>query len=260
MDIFCKNIRESILRISHYSGHGHIPTCFSIIEILYALYGTMRNDPKRPDWNERDIFILSKGHAALGLYCTLASLGYFSSAEVFDFGMCDSRFGCHADRLKIPGVEVSTGSLGHGIGIAVGMALGLKISDNSRKVFTLVGDGEANEGTVWEAVMVAVNRGLNNLTIIYDDNRSHARGLQITDPVAQFRGFGCEVVEVDGHDVGALKKAFLQEAQKVKVIVARTLKGYGCDTFLRNHYEWHSRSPNDAELAMLMGELNAKAV
>ena len=115
-------IRESILRISHRSGHGHIPTCFSIIEILCALYETMRHDPKRPDWSERDLFVLSKGHAALGLYCTLAYYDYFPISDVFSFGKFGSNFGCHADRLKVPGIEASTGSLGHGIGIAVGMA------------------------------------------------------------------------------------------------------------------------------------------
>ncbi len=260
MDLFCKNVRETILRISQSSGHGHIPTCFSIIEILCALYETMRHDPKRPDWSERDIFILSKGHAALGLYCTLAYHDYFPVSEVLSFGKFGSNFGCHADRLKVPGIEASTGSLGHGIGIAVGMALGLKISDSRRKVFVLVGDGEANEGTVWEAVMVAVNRGLNNLTIIYDNNRSHERGLQITDPAAQFRGFGCDVVTADGHDVNAVKEALNREAQGVKVIVAQTLKGYGCETLSCNHYEWHRRSPDNAELALLMGELNAKTV
>ena len=260
MDLFCKNVREAILRISQSSGHGHVPTCFSIVEILRAVYETIRHDPKRPDWPERDIFILSKGHAALGLYCTLAYYDYFPISDVYSFGKFGSRFGCHADRLKIPGIEVSTGSLGHGIGIAVGMALGLRISGSVRKVYVLVGDGESNEGTVWEAVMVAVNRGLDNLTIIYDDNRSHGRGLQITEPVAQFRGFGCNVVSVDGHDVEALKEAFLQRSSGVKVLVARTLKGYGCETLSCNHYEWHRRSPNDTELAVLMGELNAKTV
>ena len=151
MDEISKEIRENILRVSNSSGHGHIPTCFSVVEMLRAVYETMRHNPGKPDWAERDIFILSKGHAALGLYCTLAHYGYFPVSDAFSLGAFESRFGCHADRFKVPGVELSTGSLGHGIGVAAGMALAFKLLRNSRRVFVLIGDGESNEGTVWEA-------------------------------------------------------------------------------------------------------------
>jgi transketolase len=206
----CKTIREYILKVSHASGHGHIPSCFSIVEVLYALYDTMKHDPRDPSWDGRDIFILSKGHAALALYCTLAHFGYFPVERVYSFGGFESDFGCHADRLKIPGVEASTGSLGHGIGLAVGMALAFKLKNNDRMVYTVIGDGEANEGTVWEAIQVADSLNLDNLTVIYDNNLSHSRGLQVRQPEKKLEAFGCDVREVDGHEVDALKEALIK--------------------------------------------------
>ena len=153
-----------------------------MVEIIYAVYDYMRHDPTNLKWEGRDIFILSKGHAALALYCALAEFGYFSIEDVYSFGGFNSDFGCHADRLKIPGVEASTGSLGHGIALAVGAALGISLKKKTRQVFTVIGDGESNEGSVWEALMVADSLGLDNLTVIYDNNMSHSRGLQITNP------------------------------------------------------------------------------
>ncbi|MGA2477385.1 MAG: 1-deoxy-D-xylulose-5-phosphate synthase N-terminal domain-containing protein [Spirochaetia bacterium] len=260
MDPVCREIRRNILTVAKESGHGHIPTCFSIVEVLRALYATMKQDPARPEWEKRDIFVLSKGHAALALYCALAEFGYFPPEDVRSLGAFMSNFGCHADRTKLPGVEVSTGSLGHGIGVAAGIALAFKIQKSDRRVFTLIGDGESNEGSVWEAIMVAVDRKLNNLTVIYDDNQSHARGLQIKDPEAQFGGFGCEVVGIAGHDHYALMKAIEKPSDGMKVIVAHTVKGYGCETLVRDQYAWHRRSPNDEEFQVLMRELDEKAV
>lgn len=256
----CKEIRQDILKIAKVTTHGHIPTCFSVIEILYAIYKNIRHLPQNPSWKDRDIFILSKAHAALGHYCILAKFGYFNIEKVHSFGAFMSDFGCHADRFKIPGVEVSTGSLGHGIGIAVGMALALKIKKSNRRVFVLVGDGEANEGSVWEAVLVAANLKLNNLTIIYDDNRSHSRGLQIVNPSEKFKAFGCEVIEVNGHDIDALAQAINKKNYLVKAIVANTKKGFGCKTFVANHYEWHRRAPNDTEFDTLIEELNEETI
>lgn len=251
----CKEIRKEILRISKASGHGHIPTCFSIVEIMYAVYNKMKHDPANPKWKERDIFLLSKGHAALGQYCVLAKLGYFDIKRVYSFGSFMSDFGCHADRFKVPGAEASTGSLGHGIGLAVGMALAFKIKKVDRMVFVVIGDGESNEGTVWESVMVAVNLNLNNLTIIYDNNMSHGRGLQITQPGARFRAFGCDVAEVDGHNIPQLEAEIEKSSESVKAIVANTVKGYGCKTLIENQYEWHRKSPNEEQLEKLLQEL-----
>jgi len=255
-----KEIRSDILRISKTSGHGHIPTCFSVVEILYAIYDTINHDPNNPIWEDRDIFILSKGHAALAHYCILAKFGYFDIKAVDSFGAFMSDFGCHADRLKIPGIEASTGALGHGIGIAVGMALALKIKKSHRRVFVLIGDGEANEGSVWEAIMVAVDLKLSNLTIVYDNNMSHLRGLQIHNSADRFRAFGCDVVVVDGHSVKEIKNEMNKTSDKVRLIVANTKKGYGCKTLIKNQYEWHRKSPDEKEFDLLMVELDEETV
>lgn len=257
MDSDCLAIRERVLRASHHSTHGHIPTSFSVIEMLWATYGVMRHDPARPDWPERDLFILSKGHASLGLYSTLAQLGYFSAELLSSFGAYGSSLGCHPDRLKVPGVEASTGSLGHGIGLAVGMALGCKILGSKRQVFTVVGDGEANEGSVWEAVMIAADRKLDNLTVLYDDNRSQVRSLQIVEPAGRFAAFGFETTEVGGHGVPEIGQAL--QATRVtglpRAVICRTVKGYGCPTMSNDVFAWHRRAPNPAELSQLLEEL-----
>jgi transketolase len=260
MDELCRKIRSEILNVSHKSGHGHIPTSFSIVEMLTAVYRTMRHDPRRPDMPERDLFVLSKGHASLGFYCTLAAHGYFSFEDVHAFGAFDSRFGCHPDRTKVPGVEASTGSLGHGIGIAVGMALAAKIAGTTRKVYTLIGDGESNEGSVWEAIMVAVNTKLDNLTVLYDNNQSQGRCLPIPNPGERFQAFGCDVAEVHGHDLAAIERALADPADRVRVVVCNTVKGYGCETLSENVYEWHRRAPKPDELTKLQEELHAGAV
>jgi transketolase len=232
MNAACREIRENILHAAFESGHGHIPTCFSVVELLHTLYETMRHDPLKPKWDERDLFILSKGHAA-------------------------SDFGCHADRLKIPGIEASTGSLGHGIGLAVGVALGLRMKKSDRRVFTLIGDGESNEGSVWEAVMIAVNLKLSNLTVIYDDNRSHSRGLQIKNPAGVFGAFGCKVSEIDGHNTDAIRQALETKPNGVHAIVANTVKGCGCRLLVEEHHEWHRKSPDKVQLRCFLEELHA---
>jgi transketolase len=252
----CRQIRNHILTASAASGHGHIPTSFSVVEMMCAAYDTMRHNPKDPKWAERDIFILSKGHAALGFYAVLAHYGYFPVEELRTFGAFQSRLGCHPDRLKVPGAELSTGSLGHGIGVAVGMALAFKIQNSPRRVITLIGDGESNEGSVWESVMVASDLKLNNLTVMLDFNHSQVRSLQIPNPAERFSSFGCDTVEVDGHDVEALKTALTKPAETVKAIIARTIKGYGCRTLSDNVFEWHRKSPKPEEFNALASELD----
>ncbi|MGB7569033.1 MAG: transketolase [Chitinivibrionales bacterium] len=260
MNPICKQIRRDILAIAHASGHGHIPTCFSVVEIVYAVYATMKHDPRDPRWDERDIFVLSKGHASLAHYCVLSHFGYFPLDDVRTFGGFESRFGCHADRLKVPGIEASTGSLGHGIGLSVGMALGIKLKKQDRRVFTVIGDGESNEGSVWEAVMVGVNLKLDNLVIIYDNNYSHARGLQIQEPAKRFSSFGCDARECNGHSINELKQQLRQRSDRPVVIVANTKKGCGCSTLIKNHYAWHRRSPTPDELSKLCGELDEETI
>jgi len=252
-----REIRRSILRASHASGHGHIPTSFSIIELICAAYAEMRHDPARPDGEDRDIFILSKGHGALGYYGVLAHLGYLPVDELSTFGAFGSRLGCHPDRKKVPGVEVSTGSLGHGIAVAVGMALAFRIAKSPRRVFTVVGDGEANEGSVWESVMVAAHLGLNNLSILLDFNRSQGRSLPIENPAERFAAFGCDTIEVDGHDLQAIREALSKPCRGPRAVIAHTVKGYGCSTLTGNVFEWHRKSPSPDQLALLMAELES---
>ncbi len=256
----CRQIRRDILVASRASGHGHIPTSFSIVEMLYATYASMKHDPKNPSWDERDIFILSKGHGALGFYCVLARIGYFAVDEAKTFGAYLSKYGCHPDRRKVAGVEASTGSLGHGIGIAVGMALAFKLSGSTRRVFTLIGDGEANEGSTWEAIMVAANLRLSNFTILLDFNKSQVRSLPITNPAERLAAFGCRVREVDGHDVDGLKAALAAPSDSVKAVVAHTIKGYGCRTLEENIFEWHRKSPDASQLEQFLNELDAQSV
>jgi transketolase len=252
-----RRVRESILRASFRSGHGHIPTCFSVVEMLLACYAVMRHRPDDPAWPERDLFVLSKGHAALAHYAVLAEHGYLPVHELATFGAAGSRLGCHADRLKVPAVEVSCGSLGHGIGVAAGMALALRLKASPRRVFVLVGDGEANEGTVWEAVMVAADRGLANLTLLYDDNRSQTRCLQIPNPVERFAAFGWTAREVDGHDADAIAAVLRLPSSRPQAIVCRTVKGRGCPTLEHDVFAWHRRTPTDAEFDRLLTELHA---
>lgn len=253
----CRKIRENILRCSFQSGHGHIPTSFSVVEPLVAVYATMQHDPKNPKWEDRDYFLLSKGHAALGYYCVLSAFGYLPEEECATIGKGGSRLGCHPDRLKVPGVEASTGSLGHGIGIAVGMALGMKIRKSPRHVYVLIGDGESNEGSVWESIMIAVDQKLNNLTVLYDNNRSQVRCLQLPNPAERFRAFQCDVQEVDGHDLNAMLEALDRPAAAPRVIVCHTRKGQGCPTMMADFHAWHRRSPNAQELEVLLKELYA---
>lgn len=253
----CRDIRKNILTASRASGHGHIPTTFSIIEMLCAVYDTMKHDPKNPQWPERDIFILSKGHAALGLYSTLSHYGYIPLDELKTYGQFGSRLGCHSDRLKAPGVEWSTGSLGHGVAAAAGIALAFKIQNSPRRVYTIIGDGESNEGSVWETVMVAANLKLSNLTILYDNNGSQIRSLPIPNPTERFKAFLCDTHEVNGHDVDAIKSALAKPASTVKVVVCNTVKGYGVTTLANNIFEWHRKSPNPEQFEQFIKELEA---
>lgn len=253
----CREIRRNILQASRASGHGHIPTSFSVVEMLCAVYETMKHDPTNPSWAGRDIFILSKGHAALGFYAVLANYGYFPAEELKTFGAYQSRLGCHPDRFKVPGVEASTGSLGHGIGLAVGIALAFRLQKSSRRVFTLIGDGESNEGSVWEAIMVATHLRLTNLSILLDFNQSQVRSLPVPNPAERLNSFGCDTIEVNGHDVDSLKNALAKPVTNARAVVAHTIKGYNCATLTANIFEWHRKSPNPEQFDQLLKELES---
>ncbi len=253
------DIRKSVAKLAHKTGHGHIPSCFSVADILAVLYGgVLRVDPKRPDWSERDYFILSKGHAASAIFSTLALAGFFPMSQLEDtYGSYGSPFGCHPDRNKVPGIEASTGSLGHGMPFAVGVALGLKMSNKPNRVTTLIGDGEANEGSIWEAAMVAEQHKLSNLVCIMDLNNSQIRCLPVTHAVEKWKSFGWNTIEVDGHSESDLKKAFAASMQATlpTAIVANTVKGKGARMLETDFFAWHHRKPNEAEYAEIVGAL-----
>src|SRR3989338_7104900 len=182
-----KTLKQIIVTASAKSGEGHIPSAFSVLDILWVFYAKVfKFILKNPLDQRRDIFILSKGHASLGLYAVLAEKGFFPLSELENFGKFNSMLGGHPDRNKFPGIEASTGSLGHGFPISLGIAMGLKIRRNSGKVFVLIGDGECNEGTVWESALLASHHNLSNLTCVVDYNHSTDRALGIGDVAKKF--------------------------------------------------------------------------
>ncbi|MCX5815084.1 MAG: transketolase [Proteobacteria bacterium] len=242
-------MKRSIITMSADAGEGHIPSALSILDILWVLYdGVLHIDPIHPGNPDRDRFILSKGHGTLGLYTILAEKGFFPYADLDTFASYESAFGGHPDCNKIAGIEASTGSLGHGFPMAIGIALGLKIQKKNCKVFTLIGDGECNEGTIWESALLAAHHRLSNLCCIIDYNHSTDRALQVGDLSKKFRAFGWESAIINGHNHEEIYRA-LTKAHKKRpaAIIAETIKGYGCKT-MENNPEWHHKSPNKEEL------------
>jgi len=239
-------IRKGILEIMAGGKRGHLGGSMSIADLVAALYfHQMRLDPKNPDWEDRDRFILSKGHSVLAQYVALAELGYFPKTELKKV----KKLGCilqgHPDRLRVPGVEASTGSLGQGLSIACGVALGAKLRRKNFRVYVIVGDGESHEGMIWEAAIFAAHYRLDNLTAITDQNRLMASGETIIEPLApKWRAFGWEVREIDGHNMGEILDA-LDWATDIKgrppMIIARTVKGCGV-SFAENVSTFHHTS------------------
>ncbi len=249
-------MRRTIIEASNSAGEGHIPSALSVLDILWTLYDrVLRHDPRDPGWPERDRFVLSKGHASLGLYAVLARKGYFPEEALADFASFHSPLGGHPCRLKVPGAECSTGSLGHGLPMAVGLALGLRIQGNDARVFALIGDGEANEGSVWESVLLMAHHGLTNLRVIVDFNHSTDRALGLGDLQAKFESFGLCSVTIDGHDHQAIREALTAPSpDRPMAVVAETVKGKGCPP-MENNPAWHHRSPTREELADLLESL-----
>lgn len=249
-------LRRTIIETAAGAGEGHMPSALSILDILWVLYdGVLDIDPAMPEAPARDRFILSKGHGALALYAVLAAKGFFPAATLKSFGSYDSSCGGHPDRNKLPGVEASTGSLGHGFPIAIGCALGLRIRGFKARVVALIGDGEANEGSVWEAAMIAAHHRLGHLTCIVDANHSSDRALALGDIAAKFAAFGWMAREVDGHGHAALRKVLARaDGDKPLAIVAHTTKGFGCAA-IENDPAWHHRAPTPAELGLLLESL-----
>lgn len=256
------DIRREILAMVHEAKSGHPGGSLSATDIVTALYFHVMNiDPERPRWEDRDRFILSKGHACPVLYSALAEKGYFGMSEISTFRKFHSILQGHPDMNKTPGVDMSSGSLGNGLSAGLGMALAGKWKRKNYKVYVMLGDGELSEGIVWEAAMAASHYKLDNLVAIVDGN-----GLQITgrvedvldsSPLAdKWRAFGWALVEIDGHDMGAILDAFEQvrRAARPTVILAKTVKGKGV-SFMENNADWHGRAPSDAEYATAMLEL-----
>ncbi|MDD2757947.1 MAG: transketolase [Patescibacteria group bacterium] len=259
------NIRKNILRAIYRTKNSHIGSCFSIVEILVALYFEVMNiNPNNTEAHNRDIFILSKGHAAVALYAILVESGFCDTTVIDKYAADGTQFAGHVIRGSIPGIEISSGSLGHGLPIATGLALGAKIDKNSnRKIFCLMGDGECDEGSVWEATMFAVQKRLDNLTIIIDFNNQQGMGesreIISQDNLAdKFRAFGCEVRETSGHDYMELTTALgrSNNSSRPLVIIAKTTKGKGV-SFMENSVDWHYKSPSDEQYRQALKELES---
>ena len=255
-------IRRSSLRMAVAAQLGHPGGDLSAADILAVLYGrVLRFDPQRPDWAARDRFILSKGHAAASLYSTLAICGFFPEADLATFMSPLSPLNGHPDRNKVPGVEANTGPLGHGLPIAVGMALAGQLDQAAWRVFVLTGDGELQEGSNWESAMSAAHFGLANLTVIVDRNRLQ-QGDRTENTVAlsplpeKWRAFGFDVEEVDGHDHAALAAALGARSRSgaPRCIIANTTKGRGV-SFMEDRAVWHHKIPSADELAQALEEL-----
>ncbi|MGD0589504.1 MAG: transketolase [Bacteroidota bacterium] len=248
-----RTLREKVLTISTNAKEGHIPSALSVLDLIWVLYDRiLKVDPTHTQWSVRDRFVLSKGHAAIGLYVVLAQKGFFPASELENFAKFDSILGGHPDRNKIPGVEASTGSLGHGFPLSVGMALGLKMKKFASRVFVIIGDGEANEGAVWESALLASHHNLTNLCCIVDYNHSTDRALQIGDMGKKLNSFGWETCSIDGHNHDEIFDALQKHGgQKPRAIIANTIKGFGC-TQMENNPEWHHKYPKHEELLSLL--------
>lgn len=250
--------------MTHYSYSSHVGSCLSIADILYTLYFLILNiDPKHPRKSDRDKFILSKGHGSVALYATLAERGFFPKEHLNKFYINDGLLPGHLDMNIVPGVEASTGSLGHGLSIGVGMAIANRQSQNPGRVFVLLGDGECNEGSVWEAVMLAATLRLNNLTAIIDYNKLQSFGKtnEIIDQknmTERWRCFGWEAYEVDGHNPDELENIFKLHHRSPKIVIAHTIKGKGV-SFMENKLEWHYKSPNTKEYEQAIKEIETVA-
>jgi transketolase len=242
------DLRKKIIELTVIAGGGHLGGALSVIDILAVLYyKVLKIDPKNPKWEERDRFILSKGHAALAICPVLADVGFFDEKLLATFNQLDSPFGMHPDMHKVPGIEMSTGSLGHGLPVAIGVALSGRLDKAKWRVYCLLGDGECNEGSVWEAAMAASHYKLGNLVAIVDRNQFCIDGptekIMGIEPFAEkWRAFGWDVKEVDGHNFNEMLDVFENlppvESEKPTVIIAKTIKGKGV-SFAEGQGAWH---------------------
>jgi transketolase len=258
-----RDLRKAIFKTICLGGGGHIPASLSIVEILTVLYyDVLKINPKKPNDPDRDRFILSKGHAAVALYAVLADKGFFDRQHLETFGKRGTILGGHPDMHKIPGVEASTGALGHGFGFGIGMALAGKLDKKDYRVFILLGDGECQEGSIWEAALSAPQHKLDNVVAIIDYNKYQALDrldkIVSLEPLAEkWKAFGWEIREVDGHNISQLQDVFKSVPfvlGKPNLVIAHTIKGKGI-SFMENVPIWHYRLPNEEEMQIACNEL-----
>jgi transketolase len=260
LDSICLELRKRILKIVYKSGSGHLTSSYSCLEILSTLYfgGILRYDPNNPKWEDRDYVVLSKGHAAMALYSIMAKVGFIEENELYSFCSRGSRLGGHP-RMTLAGVDASSGSLGHGLPFAAGLAKGLVLKNKKSKVFCITGDGELQEGSNWEAAMFIAQNKLTNLIWIIDDNN-----LQIAERTSdvisleslydKINSFGFETYEVNGHDCKALYDVLIKQTKKPLAIIAKTEKGHGLPS-IAGKPGWHARKPSKEELDVFLSEL-----
>lgn len=256
-----KNIRRSIVKMNAKSFASHSGTALSIVDILSSLYFKIMNiDENNPKLKNRDKFILSKGHGSSALYATLSEKGFFDKKLLEGFYIDGGILPGHLDKEVVPGVEVSSGSLGHGLSIGIGMAIANKVDKLDNNVYVMCGDGELNEGSVWEAIMFAPQNKLNNLTLIVDYNKLQGYGktnevINLEPLNEKLKAFNWDVIEIDGHDFEEIEKSLTKVTNKPKAIIAHTTKGKGV-SFMENEFVWHYKSPNEEQLKQALEELS----
>jgi transketolase len=258
-----KRIRRNIVKMTNKAGSGHPGGSLSMTEIMTVLFFEHMNvNPEDPDWEDRDCFFLSKGHCTPGYYSVLALRGFFPEEELMTFREVDGRLHGHPCSEHCPGVDISSGSLGQGLSVANGVAMAAKLDGKSRRCYVMIGDGELQEGQVWEAAMTAPHHGLDNVCAIIDWNKiqlddyvENVKG--VADLAGKWRSFGWHVIEIDGHSLDEVDNAF-REAKQIKrkptAILAHTVKGKGI-SFMENTHKWHGLAPNDEELEIALKEL-----
>ncbi|MBB1548757.1 MAG: transketolase [Clostridiales bacterium] len=269
LEKIANNVRMDILEEVYNAKSGHIGGAFSIADILTVLYfNEMNIDAKIPDSPDRDRLVLSKGHASAALYAVLAEKGYIDKEELKTFRNIDSNLQGHPDMNKVPGVDMTTGSLGQGLSAANGMALSSKLDSRGYRVYCILGDEELQEGQVWEAAMTAEKYQLDNLCVIVDanelqltDSTMNVKGINYNDIEQKFRAFGFQTVVIDGHNIESIIRALtIAEMTKGKptAIICKTIKGKGV-SFMENQVDWHGKAPNDEEYEMAVKELKQEA-
>lgn len=260
----CADIRRDIFLTAYAGGIGHLASAFSLVEILYSLYlnGIMKYSADNPQDESRDMFILSKGHGSLALYNTLYRAGFFPRETLWGFCRPNGILGGEPHNLEVPGIEAATGSLGHGLSIGVGMAMAIQQSGLKNHVYVVVGDGECQEGSIWEAIMTAAAYQLECLTLIIDNNKLQKNSrveelMKIDSWNNRLCSFGWAVKKCDGHDVGDITRKLQEswEAGKPRCLIANTVKGKGL-SLMENNPKWHWKMPNRRELKVFMEELH----